>query len=181
MVYFLAFLAGDAAVVLLVLPVFAAFTVLGFAAFTDFGDFFGVTTFFGAVFLTAAGFLAGEAAAAGFLAGEAVFSSTFLVVAAAGALRFPAILVALPGFVSAFEALTDFGALAGLAAAAVWEGDLGTDVPLNVFFKRPAGFFATLVALGASLSFTSLIDATGLGALVGFLSSSESLKEFLTL
>jgi hypothetical protein len=180
LVYFLAFLAGDAAVVLLVLPVFAAFTVLGFAAFTDFGDFFGVTTFFGAVFLTAAGFLAGEAAA-GFLAGEAVFSSTFLVVAAAGALRFPAVLVALAGFVSAFEALTDFGASAGLAAAAVREGDLGTDVPLNVFFKRPAGFFATLVALGASLSFTSLIDATGLGALVGFLSSSESLKEFLTL
>jgi hypothetical protein len=109
MVYFLAFLAGDAAVALLVLPVFAAFTVLGFAAFTDFGDFFGVTTFFGAVFLTAAGFLTGEA----------VFSSTFLVVAAAGALRFPAVLVALAGFVSAFEALTDFGALAGLAAAAV--------------------------------------------------------------
>ncbi len=118
MVYFLAFLAGDAAVALLVLPVFAAFTVLGFAAFTDFGDFFGVTTFFGAVFLTAAGFLAGEAAA-GFLTGEAVFSSTFLVVAAAGALRFPVVLVALAGFVSAFEALTDFGALAGLAAAAV--------------------------------------------------------------
>ncbi len=152
MPHFFAFLAGDAAV-LLALPGFFAFTVLGLAVLSDFGDFFTTGTFFGAVFLTAAGFLTG-----------AVFSSSFLV--AAGTLLLKAAFGAIAGFF-----LRDFGAFTGLAAAVV-------------FFTRPAGFLTTLVGLGAlvcSPSFTSLINATGLVALVGFLSSSESLKEFFTL
>jgi hypothetical protein len=185
--HFFAFFAGDGPPVLLFLPGFPTFAGLDFGAFTDFVNFFGVATFFEGVFLTAAGFLAEDEAA--FLAG-ATFSSVFLV-AGAGALRtFTAAFGDLGDFVSGFEDTFDtFVVFTGLAAVTV----LGDFVEAAPFASLDfAGLFAVLVvvvvvALGALVAsfVTSFIPAAAgvgsLGAFVGFLSSSESLKEFLTL
>ncbi len=179
--HFLALLAGDGTVLLILPGITADLEDLDFADLTDLGAFLGVPTFFfDAVFFTAVGLFVREAA--GFLAAEGAvtFSSSLDLLAATGALR--------GGFTSTgftdFGALGDLGTLVGLATAAPPPSLTALDrAPLAVLlFTRLEAFFATLVGLWALISLLlSLMAIAALGALTGFLSSSESLKEFLTL